>query len=71
MLQSKGHALFQYPSWMGGRLDWLTPQLSGMVFFIAVAISTLYLGIKIETEATVAIEAQKGNNQNDHFTGIV
>ncbi len=59
MFESKGTVLFRYPLWLHGTLNWLTPDLLAIVFFILVAVVMLYLGIKIETKATIAIEAEE------------
>jgi hypothetical protein len=55
----------RYPIWTGGCLDWLTEQLLASIFFTIAAILMLYLGIKIETKATVELDGMKGGNHDD------
>jgi hypothetical protein len=55
--------VFHYASWLNGWLDWLTPQLFSLIFFTPAAIVMLYLGIKLETKATVDL-AEEGDNHN-------
>src|ERR1700733_14288594 len=64
MFEWKSGTVFRYPSYLGGWLDWLTPQRFNLIFFTAVAVVMLYLGIKIETAATVELEAEEGDDHN-------
>jgi hypothetical protein len=66
MFEWKSTKVFHYTPCLNGWLDWLTPQLLSLIFFTVAAIVMLYLGIKVETEATVELEAEKGDNHNDN-----
>ncbi len=57
--ESKGTLSLRYPLWLHGTLNWLTPGRFAIVFFILVAVVMLYLGIKLETKATMEIEAEE------------
>ncbi|MGP8157802.1 MAG: hypothetical protein ACLQMT_13190 [Candidatus Acidiferrales bacterium] len=57
--ESKGTVLFHYPLWLYGTLNWLTPERFAIVFFILIAVVMLYFGIKLETKATMEIEAKE------------
>lgn len=64
MFEWKSTKVFHYASFLNGWLDWLTPQLFSLISFTVAAIVMLYLGIKLETKATVELEAKKGDNHN-------
>jgi hypothetical protein len=62
LLDWKSTAVFHYPPWLDGWLDWLTPQRLDLIIFTTIAIVMLYLGIKLETASTVGLDAEKGDN---------
>jgi hypothetical protein len=64
MLDWNVRLVFHYPDWMHGYLNWITPERFFIFFSTIVAIVMLRLGIKLETEATVELEAERGDNHN-------
>ena len=64
MLEWRFGYVFHYPLWVHGCLDWLTAERFFIFFPTLVAIVMLRLGIKLETEATVELEAEEGDNHN-------
>lgn len=62
ILMTHGERPLHHPLWFDG---------AGVFLFIGLAIIMLYLGIKLETEATVALEAGKGGNHNGDSNGPV
>jgi hypothetical protein len=66
----KDVAVFRFPSSLIGWLSWLTPQRFSVLFFTLVAIAMLYLGIKFETEATVELEVEEGDDDADRDSAL-
>jgi hypothetical protein len=62
LLQAKGLVDVRYPAWMDGNMDWCPVQDAVVISFLLVGVLMLYFGIKIETKATVELEATEGGS---------
>ena len=64
MFEWKSTSVYQFPAGLAEWLHWLTQQLFSAVFFTIVAVAMLYLGIRMEAAATVALQAEEGGSDN-------